>query len=155
MHFSQLFSSIAFLKVCFKVHKIWLPFFSCQSLLLSTSVLNDTYILTWHQISSTRVTVQSVCLTAYLCFFTSTLKQLVDISASLLDPKGPLPDHLPTVLVAETNKEVLKAVAEAKEPKKKGPYIKVTQEYKAKVANFASINGIIVATCTSNFWGRT
>ena len=43
--------------------------------------------------------------------------------------------------IVEANKEVLKAVTEAKEPQKKGPYIKFTPEYKAKVAKFASING--------------
>jgi len=69
----------------------------------------------------------------------------VDISTSLPDPKGPLSDHVLTASIAEANKEVLKAVAEAKEPQKKGPYIKVTPEYKAKVAKFASINGNSVA----------
>ena len=49
-------------------------------------------------------------------------------------PKGPLSDHLPTASIAEGNKEVLKAV-EAKEPQKKGPYIKFTPEYKEKVAS--------------------
>ena len=53
----------------------------------------------------------------------------VDISASLPDPKGPLSDQIPTASIAEANKEVLKAVAEAKEPQKKGPYIIVTPEY--------------------------
>ena len=44
--------------------------------------------------------------------------------------------------IAEANKEVLKAVAEAKEPQKKGPYINFTPEYKAYVvAKFAFING--------------
>ena len=65
----------------------------------------------------------------------------VDISASVSDLKRPLSDHLPTASIAEGNKEVLKAVAEAKEPQKKGPYIKFTPEYKAKVVKFASING--------------
>ena len=32
-----------------------------------------------------------------------------------------------------------------KEPQKNGPYLKVTPEYKAKVAKFASINGNSVA----------
>ena len=39
MHFNRLFSSIASFKVCFLVRKMRLPFFSCQSLLLSTTVL--------------------------------------------------------------------------------------------------------------------
>ena len=33
-----------YFKVCFEVQKIWLPFFSCQSLLLGTSVPNDIFI---------------------------------------------------------------------------------------------------------------
>ena len=69
----------------------------------------------------------------------------VDIATSLPDPKGPLSDHVPTALIAEANKEVIKAVVkakeQAKEPQNKGPYLKVTPEYKAKVAQFASING--------------
>ena len=54
----------------------------------------------------------------------------------------PLSDHLaiPTYsAIAEASKEDLKAVAEAKAPQKKGPYIKFTPEYRAKVAKFASI----------------
>ena len=39
--FQLALSSIAYLKVCFEVRKIWLPFFSCQSLLLGTGVPND------------------------------------------------------------------------------------------------------------------
>ena len=41
MHFSLLYSSIAFCKVCFEECKIRSPFYSCQSLLLSSSALND------------------------------------------------------------------------------------------------------------------
>ena len=63
----------------------------------------------------------------------------------LPDPEGLLSDHLPTASIAEANKEVLKAVAGAKEPQKKGPYIIVTPECKAQVAKFASINGNSVA----------
>ena len=66
----------------------------------------------------------------------------MDISASLPDLKSSLSEHLPTALIAEANKEVLKAVAEAKGPQKKGLYIKkFTLEYKENVAKFASING--------------
>ena len=43
--------------------------------------------------------------------------------------------------MAEADKGVLKAIAEAKEPQKKGAYIKFTPECKAKVVKFASING--------------
>ena len=57
----------------------------------------------------------------------------VDISALLPDPKGSLSDHLPTAPIAEANKKVLKAVAEANEPQKKGPYIKSLQNAKHKL----------------------
>jgi len=57
--------------------------------------------------------------TVSLSFFSSTSKEWM-LTASLPDPKGPLSEHLPTALVAEANIEVLKAVAEAKEPQKKG-----------------------------------
>ena len=88
---------------------------------------------------------------AYTCYSTNCLLDCLPSYVSLQvlqesgyfcpDPKGPLSDHshLPTALIAEANKEVLTAVAEAKEPQKKGPYIKFTPEYKAKVAKFASI----------------
>ena len=48
----------------------------------------------------------------YKCF------KRVNISASLPDPKGHLSDHVPTASIAETI-EILKAVAEAKEPQKR------------------------------------
>ena len=115
----------------------------------SMDVYSYTFVLTQCraqcQILFTRVTVQTVYSTAYLGVFTSSYFKGVDISALLPDPKGepkgPLSDHLPTAPTAEANKEVLKAVAEAKEPQKKGPYIKFTPKYKAKVAKFVSING--------------
>ena len=50
--------------------------------------------------------------------------------------KGPLSDHLPTVLIAaKASKEVLKAVAKAKEPQKKGPYIKFIRNTRQKLLN--------------------
>ena len=42
LHFSWLLSSKAYLKVCFEVQKVQLPFLSCKSLLLGTNVPNDT-----------------------------------------------------------------------------------------------------------------
>ena len=42
IHFSQRFLNIAYFKVHFEVSKIRLLFFSYRSLLLSTSILNDT-----------------------------------------------------------------------------------------------------------------
>ena len=44
MHFSQLFWSIAFCKVCFEALKFG-SHFLCQSLLLSTSVLSDSHVV--------------------------------------------------------------------------------------------------------------
>ena len=41
LHFSQLLSSKAYFIMCFEVQKFGLPFFSCTSLLLSTSVPNN------------------------------------------------------------------------------------------------------------------
>ena len=41
LHFSRLLSSKAYFKACFEVRKAWLPFFSCQSLLLGTNISND------------------------------------------------------------------------------------------------------------------
>ena len=88
---------------------------------------------------------------AYTCYSTNCLLDCLPSYVSLQvlqesgyfcpDPKGPLSDHshLPTALITEANKEVFTAVAEAKEPQKKGPYIKFTPEYRAKVAKFASI----------------
>ena len=74
----------------------------------------------------------------YVSLQVYTYFKRVDISASLPDPKGPLSGHLPTALIAEANKEILKVVAEA--------------EYKAKVAKFASINGNSIAArkCTKH-----
>ena len=70
----------------------------------------------------------------------------VDIAAALPDPKGPLSDQVPSASISEANKEVMKTIAAVdKEPQKKGPYLKVTPEYKAKIAKFASINGNCVA----------
>ena len=45
MHFNWIFSTKAYFKVCIEAHKVWEPFFTCQSLLLSAVVLND-YIYT-------------------------------------------------------------------------------------------------------------
>ena len=47
LHFSWFLSRKVYFKVCFEVQKIWLPFFSYQSLLLGTSVPNDKFIHTY------------------------------------------------------------------------------------------------------------
>ena len=66
----------------------------------------------------------------------------VNIAASLPDPKGPLSDQVPLASIAKVNKEEMKMIAAVdKEQQKKGPYLKVTPEYKAKVVKFALING--------------
>ena len=46
LHFSQFFSNKVYFRVCFEMCIIWLQFFtvSCRSLLLSTSILNDSYM---------------------------------------------------------------------------------------------------------------
>ena len=41
VHFSLLSLKKTYFRVYFMVHKIWSPFFSCQSLLLGTSIPND------------------------------------------------------------------------------------------------------------------
>ena len=42
MHFNRFLSTIGtYFKVCIEAQKIRLPFFPCQSLLLSTIILND------------------------------------------------------------------------------------------------------------------
>jgi len=69
----------------------------------------------------------------------------VDVSASLPDLKGPLSNYIPTISIAEANKEVLKVIAKVKEPQKKGSSIKVTPEYKAKVAKLVSSHGNSIA----------
>ena len=45
VHFSLLFLTKVCFRMCFVVCKIWLPFFSCWSLLLGTTVPNGTYKL--------------------------------------------------------------------------------------------------------------
>jgi len=45
MHFSGFFCIKATLRWILDVSKFWTPFFSGQSLLLSTTVLNDIYII--------------------------------------------------------------------------------------------------------------
>ena len=47
VHFSRLFSNKVYFRACFEMRKIQLPFFSCQSLLLSTNALNDYYVATF------------------------------------------------------------------------------------------------------------
>ena len=55
--FSMLFSNKAYFKVCFVVYKIQSPFFSCQSLLLRTSIPNDTWL---RYISTTTFNIRSL-----------------------------------------------------------------------------------------------
>ena len=51
--------------------------------------------------------------------------------ASLLDPKGPLSKDIPSAVIVEANKEVLQLQScSTTESKKKGPYLKVSQESK-------------------------
>ena len=60
-----------------------------------------------------------------------------DAALPLPDPVGPLSKDVPTSSINEANNEVLKAIADQSTRKKKGPYIKVAPECKAKVAKYA------------------
>ena len=56
------------------------------------------------------------------------------------DPNGPLSQEVPPLANAEANKDVLAAMKYV-EPKKKGPYIKISPECKARIAKYAIENG--------------
>ena len=64
-----------------------------------------------------------------------------DAALPLPDPVGPLLKDVPTSSIIEANNEVLKAIADQSTHKKKGPYIKVAPECKAKVAKYALEHG--------------
>ena len=64
-----------------------------------------------------------------------------DAALPLPDPVGPLSKDVPTSSIIEANNEVLKAIADQSTRKKKGPYIKVAPECKAKVAKYALEHG--------------
>ena len=66
IHLSQRFSNIAYFKARFEVHKIWLPFFSYRSPLLSTSILNDTNEI--YGTAQLNLTLARVSLTGALLF---------------------------------------------------------------------------------------
>ena len=55
------------------------------------------------------------------------------------DSSGPLSQEVPPRAIAEVNKDVLAAMRYV-EPKKKGPYIKISPECKAKIAKYAIEN---------------
>ena len=61
------------------------------------------------------------------------------VQTVLPDPKGPLSNKVPSISIAEANKEVLKILNENQT--KKGPYIKVTPERKAQIARYAMEHG--------------
>ena len=67
-------------------------------------------------------------------------EQIDKVEAILSDPNGPLSQEVPALAIAEANKDVLAAMKYF-EPKKKGPYIKINPEYKAKIAKYAIENG--------------
>ena len=67
-------------------------------------------------------------------------EQIDKVEAILPDPNGPLSQEVPALAIAEANKDVLTAMKYV-EPKKKGPYIKISPEYKAKIAKYAIENG--------------
>ena len=67
-----------------------------------------------------------------------TEEQIDKVEAMLPDPNGPLSKEVPPLAIAEANKDVL---VQYVEPKKKGPYIKISPECKAKIAKYAIENG--------------
>ena len=57
-----------------------------------------------------------------------------------IDPHGPLSRSVPPSVLTEVNSQVKKAEAEVR-PKKRGPYLTLTAEEKARVARYGSNNG--------------
>ena len=66
------------------------------------------------------------------------------VEAALPDPKGPLSNKVPSISIAEANKEVLKNLNENQT--KKSPCIKVTPEQKAQIARYAMEHGNCAAS---------
>ena len=63
------------------------------------------------------------------------------VKSALPDPKGPLAEKVDTSLITAANKDVLDILEKPVSSKKKGSYIKVTLEKKAKIARYAIENG--------------
>ena len=63
-------------------------------------------------------------------------KHKVSAESALPDPFGPLSEEVPAGTIIEANNEVLKTITNQSTPKKKGPYIKVTLQCKAKIAKY-------------------
>ena len=63
------------------------------------------------------------------------------VKSALPDPKGPLAEEVDSSLIAAANKDVLDILEKPVPSKKKGSYIKVTPEEKAKIARYAIKNG--------------
>ena len=59
-------------------------------------------------------------------------EQIDKVEAILPDPNGLLSQEVPPPAIAEVNKDVLTAMQHV-QPKKKGPYIKISPECKAKI----------------------
>ena len=77
----------------------------------------------------------------------STSKSILDyfqkstVKSALPDPKGPLAEEVHSSLIAAANKDVLDILEKPVASKKKGSYIKITPEEKAKIARYAIENG--------------
>ena len=67
-------------------------------------------------------------------------EQINKVEAILPDPNGPLSQEVPPLAITEVNKDVLAAMQYV-EPRKKGPYIKVSPECKVKIAKYTIANG--------------
>ena len=78
----------------------------------------------------------------------STSKSILDyfqkstVKPALPDPKGPLSEEVHSSLISAANKDVLDILEKpVASKKKKGSYIKITPEEKAKIARYAIENG--------------
>ena len=67
-------------------------------------------------------------------------EQIDKVEAILPYQNGPLSQEVPPPAIAEANKDVLTAMQHV-QPKKKGPYIKVSPKCKAKIAKYVIENG--------------
>ena len=75
---------------------------------------------------------------ALLCFFHPVGKEKQEF-----DPNGQLSIHVPSTVISCVNEELRKDICSA--PKCRGEYTKMKQEEKAKVAKYASKNGVAKA----------
>jgi len=96
--------------------QIFAKFVRCYGLTDFNSTV--TLVLSF-QLSNCSICVTVPYLVICLTYVSLQVLQKSNISALLPDPKIHLSDHISTMSIAEANIEVLKAVAEAKEPQKR------------------------------------